>query len=507
MQTDLVIDGNSLQIQDVIQVSCLKKQVFLHPNARIKIDRIRLQIDQIAEGTTPHYGINTGFGALAETRIEPNDLEKLQHHLILSHAVGVGEPLTFEEARGLMLLRANTLAKGYSGCRSLLLDYLLTLLNAGCAPYVPARGSVGASGDLAPLAHVALLLLGEGPALLKGQTISAQEALTFAKLKPLKLKAKEGLSLINGTQAMAGLGCFWVHHAKRLCDLADKIGACSLEALLGSDTPFDERIQAVRPHTGQQQSAAHLKSLLVDSALRESHRDCNRVQDAYSLRCMPQVHGATRDTVQFVKSIIEKEINSATDNPLVFEREDQAGIEILSGGNFHGQPLAFALDYLAIAVSELANISERRLEQMLNPALSSGLPPFLAPNAGLNSGLMIFQVTAAALINENKILCHPASTDSIPTSACREDHVSMGMTSANKAKIVIDNVYRVLSLELIAACQGIDLRKPLRPSSHVSNIVAQLREEVPFAPEDRAFGIDIEKAYRLLRAENHAPFG
>ncbi|MEI6791305.1 MAG: histidine ammonia-lyase, partial [Myxococcaceae bacterium] len=427
------LDGHSLTLEDLHAVAIKQTPVQVNPKNITHINEIRESIETKALSSKAYYGINTGFGALSETKIGPEDLEKLQHNLILSHAVGVGDPMSLPEARALMLLRLNTLSKGYSGCRSVLLDYLCKLLNAGCAPYVPRKGSVGASGDLAPLAHLALLLIGEGEAFYRDSKITAREALKLSDLEPLKLRAKEGLALINGTQAMAAVGSLTLLCAESLCDWADKIGACSLEGLLGSDTPLDPRIQEIRPHPGQKLSAQNIKLLLQNSEIRESHRNCKKVQDAYSLRCMPQVHGATRDTLSFVRQVLEREINSATDNPLVFGTD-----EILSGGNFHGQPVALALDYLAIAVSELANISERRIEQMLNPTLSSGLPAFLAPNPGLNSGFMILQVTAAALVNENKILSHPASTDSIPTSANREDHVSMGMTSANKAKRIID---------------------------------------------------------------------
>ncbi len=500
MHFTVILDGKALTIEDVWSVAQNKKQVEVHPENLHLLDKIRHYVDDIAEKDRPYYGINTGFGALAEKKIAKKDLEKLQHRLILSHAVGVGEPLSHVEARSLMLLRANTLARGHSGCRKEIILYLTALLNSGCAPYVPSKGSVGASGDLAPLAHLALLLIGKGHAFINGKKVTAQKALSHAKLSPLKLKAKEGLALINGTQAMAGLGCLMLKHAEQLCDLADIIGACAVDALKGSDTPFDERIHEVRPHLGQQQSANNLRSMLKQSEIRESHRHCTRVQDAYSLRCMPQVHGASRDTFAFVRNVLEHEINSSTDNPLVFLRADQTGIDILSGGNFHGQPLAFALDYLAIATAELGNISERRMEQMLNPALSAGLPPFLAVDPGINSGFMILQVTAAALVNENKIYCHPASTDSIPTSASREDHVSMGMTSANKARVVIENCYTILGIELIIAGQALDMRKPLLPGTGVQTVMKKLRKIIAFTKQDRLFYQDLQKANQLCKS-------
>ena len=492
-----MLDGHSLSIEDVINVAKHAKIVTVSSKTLEHIDRVRVFVDKLAQSDAPHYGINTGFGALAETKIDRSQLDQLQRNLILSHAVGVGDPLDIVEARAMMLLRANTLAKGHSGCRGEVLQYLVKLLNSNCAPYIPCKGSVGASGDLAPLAHLALLLLGEGNAFIGNKQVTSKAALEHAKLKPLTLKAKEGLALINGTQAMAARGLVNLVDAEKLCDLADMIGACSLEALHGSIKPFDARIHEVRAHAGQQTSVNILRLMLQESEINQSHKNCGRVQDAYSLRCMPQVHGATRDALNYMRRVLEIEINSATDNPLVFLTEN--GIDIVSGGNFHGQPLAIALDMLAIAVAELASISERRIEQMLNPALSSGLPAFLAAHPGINSGMMIMQVTAAALVNENKILCHPASTDSIPTSANREDHVSMGMTSANKAKIIVDNVYYVLAIEWLAACQGIDFRAPHKPGLGVQQLKNKLRERVTFAEHDRAFGEDIKQSYDLLR--------
>lgn len=466
------LDGNSLTLENLKSVAYENTPVEIHPKSLERIAEIRESIDSKAHSPQAYYGINTGFGALSETKIAPEDLEKLQHNLILSHAVGVGEPMSAPETRALMLLRLNTLAKGYSGCRPVILESLAKLLNTGITPQIPRKGSVGASGDLAPLAHLALALLENG----------------------LKLQAKEGLALINGTQAMTAVGSLALLEAEALCDWADKIGACSLESLLGSAKPLDPRIHEIRPHPGQIKSAQNILDLLKNSEILDSHKNCKKVQDAYSLRCMPQVHGATRDTLSFVRQVLEREINSATDNPLVLNQD-----EILSGGNFHGQPIAFALDYLSIAVSELANISERRIEQMLNASLSSGLPAFLSPNPGLNSGFMMLQVTAAALVNENKIFSHPASTDSIPTSANREDHVSMGMTSANKVRQVIENVTQVLSIELMCAAQALDLRKPLKPGLGVQKIYEDFRQEISFAPEDRAFGVDLQQSINWLK--------
>jgi histidine ammonia-lyase len=497
---EVVLDGKKLALEDVAAVARFEARVVVPAAVRDRMDKARALVDELARGDEPHYGINTGFGALAEVKIAPDKVGLLQQNLIESHAVGVGEPLSFEEARALMLLRASTLAVGHSGCRTLVLDTLVALLNAGAAPLVPRKGSVGASGDLAPLAHTALLLLGQGDAYLRGKRVSAAEALSAADRGPLKLEAKEGLALINGTQAMMAVGVMALLEAERLCRLADVVGACSLDALKGTWKAFDPRIHEARPHPGQKTTARNLIRLLDGSEIMDSHKDCGKVQDPYSLRCMPQVHGATRDALAWVRGVLEREVTSATDNPLVFLDGDYgvAGHEVLSGGNFHGQPIAMALDMLAIAVAELASISERRIEQLVNPALSSGLPPFLAPEPGLNSGFMIVQVTAAGLISENKVLCHPAVVDSIPSSANREDHVSMGMTSANKAARVVENVRTVLGLELLCACQGVDLRAPLKPGRALQAVHARVRKDIAFAPADRAFGRDIDAMARLL---------
>lgn len=502
MSDTIHLDGESLTLDTISAVAASKSRLSVPEAVLRNLNQMRNFIDTIAHSDRPFYGINTGFGGMAETKISPDDINTLQRNLILSHACGVGHPLSFEEARVLMLLRANTLAKGHSGVRPVVLENLVALLNHDCAPLVPRKGSVGASGDLAPLAHLAMLLLGEGDALVRGERVRSRDALKRAGVAPLVLQAKEGLSLINGTQAMGAVGAIALSDALKLCELADIIGACTLDALMGSTTPFDARIHAARPHSGQVASARLLLKMLEGSEIRESHRNCSRVQDPYSLRCMPQVHGASRTALAHVQDVIETEVNSCTDNPLVFKGKGSDEYDVLSGGNFHGQPLALALDYLAIATSELANISERRLEQMINPALSVGLPAFLTPSPGLNSGYMVMQVTAAALVNENKVFCHPASTDSIPTSANREDHVSMGMTSANKARFVIDNVYTVLAIELLAACQALDLRAPLKPGLRVQKVYDLLRKDVPFAPNDRVYQDDMSKAIALLRGED-----
>lgn len=504
----IVLDGTSLTIDDVVDVSAGFAAVSVAPAVRQRLEKARALVDEMAQGDEPHYGINTGFGALAEKKIPKDKVRLLQQNLIESHAVGVGTPLPLPAARALLLLRAATLAVGHSGCRPVVLDTLVALLNAGVGPCVPMKGSVGASGDLAPLAHTAMLLLGQGDAFLRGshgqvQRISAAEALSLAGVPPIVLEAKEGLALINGTQAMVAQGIHALHEAERLCVLADVIGAISLDALQGTKAAFDPRIHRARPHPGQLLSAKNLMALLDGSEIMESHKDCGKVQDPYSLRCMPQVHGASRDALAHVRSVLAREINSATDNPLVFLDGDYGvdGDDVLSGGNFHGQPVALSLDFLAIATAELANISERRIEQLVNPALSSGLPAFLAPDPGLNSGFMILQVTAAALINENKVLCHPASVDSIPSSANREDHVSMGMTSANKAISVVENVRTVLAIELMTACQAVDLRGGLKPGKALVDVVARVRKDIDFAPVDRAFGKDLSRALTLVSTD------
>lgn len=500
------LDGRSLSLEEIYTVA--------HSQARVEVDdavwermkRARKNVDDIAAGDVAVYGINTGFGALAEVRIDKSRVEALQLNLIRSHAVGVGELLPFPAARALMLLRANTLAVGHSGCRPEVLQHLVALLNANCAPWVPSRGSVGASGDLAPLAHCALLLLGEGDALVDGEVVHTSQALTRAKLPPLTLQAKEGLALINGTQAMAAVGTLALLEAERLCKLADIVGAASLDALQGTARAFDPRIHLARPHPGQIAVAQNLRTLLADSDIMENHKgpEHHKVQDPYSLRCMPQVHGASRDALAHVRSVLEREVNSATDNPLVFldGDHDVAGDDMISGGNFHGQPIAMALDYLAIVAAELANISERRIEQLVNPALSDGLPAFLSPDPGLNSGFMILQVTAASLLNENKVMSHPASVDSIPSSANREDHVSMGMTSANKAMMICENVRRVLGIELLCACQALDLRLPLRPGHGVRPVWERVREQVAFSAGDRAFMNDLRSIDELMRSND-----
>lgn len=494
--------GQPLGIDALVQVARGGRPAVLCPDARRRIEASRRAIDAIAaqgDRAPAVYGVNTGFGALAETRIPEGDILALQRNLVRSHACGVGPDLGAAEVRAMMLLRAQVIAQGHSGVRAEVVDLLLGMLAAGVVPRIPAQGSVGASGDLAPLAHLALALIGEGEVVHDGKPAPAAPALAAAGLVPVVLQAKEGLALINGTQFMTALGALALSDAQRLARLADVAGAVALEALLGSKTPFDPRLQAVRAHPGQAICAANLRALLDGSALMESHRDCGKVQDPYSLRCMPQVHGASRDALTWAREVIAREIDAVTDNPTVFLRED-GGADLLSGGNFHGQPVALALDLAAMAAAELANISERRVEQLVNPALSSGLTPFLAPSSGLHSGFMIAQVASASLVSENKVLCHPASVDSIPSSAGREDHVSMGSVSARKLAQVVTNAEHSIAIELMVACAGIDQRAPLVPSVGVRAAHAAVRAVVPPLTEDRPLYRDIQAVAELLRS-------
>ncbi len=434
------------------------------------------------------------FGLLGE------QIRELQVNLVRSHAFGVGTPLPVAETRAMMLLRANSLAKGHSGVRAAVIDTLCEMLNRGVTPLIPSQGSVGASGDLAPLAHLALALIGEGECYDEmGARFPAAEALKRAQIKPLVLEAKEAISLINGTQAMLAVGTLALLAAETLVDTADVLGGLSCDALKGTDAAFDERIHKVRPHSGQMKTAANLRRMLEGSQIRESHRECGRVQDAYSLRCIPQVHGAVRDTLAHCRSVFETEANSAVDNPLVFITDPKNGEgDVISGGNFHGEPLAFALDFLAIALSALAGISERRIERLVNPALSEGLPPFLAPGAGLNSGFMLPQVTAAALVSENKVLAHPASVDSITTSGNKEDYVSMGMTAALKLRRVVENTRNVLAIEAMAVAQALDFLAPLKTSKRGQAAHAAIRSVCPTIEKDRVMYTDLARTAELI---------
>jgi histidine ammonia-lyase len=495
----LQINGNDLSLDDLRQVVYERRTVELADGARAKVIAAREVVEKLLRENRVAYAINTGVGKLSDVHIEPAQNRQLQVNLIRSHSAGVGEPLSQEETRAMMLLRANSLAKGFSGVRPEVIDLICAMLNNGVHPVVPSQGSVGASGDLAPLAHLALAMIGEGQVWDQSARSNSAEALKRAGIKPLVPEAKEAISLINGTQAMLAVGTLSLLAAETLAATADVLGAMSLDALHGTDVAFDARIHDARPHSGQVEVAANLRRLLKGSEIRESHKDCGRVQDAYSLRCIPQVHGAVRDTLAFCRRTFEIEMNSAVDNPLVFVKGHGEG-DIISGGNFHGQPLAFALDYLAIALSALAGISERRIERLVNPALNEGLPPFLAPDAGINSGFMMPQVTAAALASENKGLAHPASVDSITTSGNKEDYVSMGMAAAIKLKRVIANTTNVLAIEACAAAQALDFLSPLKSSQPLQKAHAAIRKVSPKIEHDRVFADDFAKLAELIRA-------
>jgi histidine ammonia-lyase len=483
------LTGDDLALVDVWGVAVHYDRVSLADTARERMSAAREVVETAAHGTKEHtYGVNTGFGRFVSRSIPEELTEELQLRLLRSHACGVGEPYPDEIVRAAMLLRANALAKGYSGARVVTVELLIECLNHGVLPHVPSRGSVGASGDLAPLAHLALPLIGEGEAWVDGRRLPGAAALEAVGLEPVRLQAKEGLSLVNGTQFMAAFGALGLMRAKRLAKTADIACALSLEALQGSRTSFLPQVHALRPLRGQVDSAANVLHLLEDSAINEAHRWCDKVQDAYSLRCAPQVHGASRDLLDYIDYTVSTELNSATDNPLVLVEDGM----LVSNGNFHGQPLAFALDALAMAVAEIADIAERRVERLVNPSLSGGLPAFLTGDGGLNSGFMIPQYVAASLVSENKVLAHPASVDSIPTSAGQEDHVSMGNASGLKAWQVLANAERVLAIELLAGAQAVEFLAPLQPGAGVRAAREFVRSLSPRLRDDRPLSSDIE---------------
>jgi len=488
------IDGNSLTLGDVLTVSRGEAAIRLAEGAVPRIEEARAYVERLLAEDAVVYGVTTGFGKFAEVRIAGEDALQLQRNLIFSHCCGVGEPLGAEETRAVMLLRANVLAKGYSGARLLVLQTLINMLNAGVLPVIPSKGSVGACGDLAPLAHLSAVLMGEGEAIFGGRRMPGGEALRSAGIEPVVLRAKEGLALINGTQMMTGVGILSLLRAENSAKAADVACALSLEALRGTRTPYLDLTQAVRPHPGQRATARNLLRLLEASEILVAHASCGKVQDAYSLRCAPQVHGAAKEALAFVRRVLEVEVNAATDNPLVFVPEEL----VLSGGNFHGQPIAQAMDILAIAVAQMANISERRVECMMDPSTSDELPAFLCHRGGLNSGLMIAQVTAAALVSENKILTHPACVDSIPTSANKEDFVSMGAHATLKAREVVRNVQRVIAIELLCGAQGLEFRRADRPGKGTGAAWAFIRESIPPLEDDRPQTPDIERLSRLI---------
>lgn len=488
------LTGRDLSLEQVVSVARHGARVTVSTAARERVRKARAFVDKLAAADKPTYGINTGFGTLAEVPIAKHDLSALQLNLIVSHAAGVGDPLPTDVVRSLMVCRANVLAGGYSGVREMTLDLLVDALNEGVVPVIPARGSVGASGDLAPLAHLALVLIGRGEAWFNGARMSGADALAAAGLAPLELQPKEGLALVNGTQAMLALGVLALADAEDAAQLADIAGAMTVEGMLGSHRPFIPRVHDVRPHPGQAAVAAHVRQLVAGSEINASHQEsCSRVQDAYSLRCMPQVHGAVRDGHAFVRQVLERELNAATDNPLLFADDE----EVVSAGNFHGQPLSQALDMLAISTATLGSISERRVEQLVNPSLSN-LPPFLSRDSGLNSGYMIAQVTSAALVVENRVLCHPASVDTIPSSAGREDHVSMGMTAALKARSVVDHVRHCLAIEMLCAAQALDFRLPLKAGAGAAAAHQAIRARVPTLETDRELYRDMAAVRALM---------
>ena len=505
----ITLDRSPLTLAQIHAVAHDFEPVAVSDRAYQEVDRARKVVEQILAEHRVVYGINTGFGRLSDVKISDNELRDLQLNLVRSHSVGVGPPLSIEETRAMMLLRANVLAQGFSGARREVLDYLVQMLNDRVHPVIPSRGSVGASGDLAPLAHLALAMIGEAPRPLGeglGRGSQAERpandphpALSQRERvqTPLTLEPKEGLALLNGTQAIGAVGSLALLRALQCAHVADVAGAMTLEALTGTPVAFDDRIQQARPHPGQIACAAHLRKLLENSEIRESHKENDpRVQDAYSLRCMPQVHGAIRDALNHVKEVIERESGSGTDNPLVFSDNG----DVISGGNFHGAPLAYALDYAAIVLTDLLSISERRLDRLVNPDSSEGLPAFLTRHPGTSSGFMMAQVTVAALLNECKVLSHPASVDSVPTSGGKEDHVSMGMTSALKFRQIVENVELGLAVELLAAAEGLEFRLPLRPGKGVLKAYETVRSLCPPVLQDRPMTRDFEALAEAIRS-------
>ncbi len=491
----VMVDGKHLSLEDVLEVAEGRAEVRIAPSVARKVKQSRDFVEKaLAEGEKI-YGVTTGFGMLADQVINQSQIEDLQRNLIRSHSVGVGPFFDEVTTRAIMLLRANVIAMGYSGVRMEVLKGLAEMINKGVHPLVPEQGSVGASGDLAPLAHLASVLMGEGEAIFQGKVMPGKKAMGEAHIPLLTLKAKEGLALVNGTQVMTAVGLLTLLRAERLCKIADIVGACTLDALKGTLSAFDLDIQRVRPFPGHKTVSENFRKLGKKSEIAESHKFCSKIQDAYSLRCIPQVHGAVRDALAYVRRTLETEVNAATDNPLVFAEKKK----ILNCGNFHGEPVAFALDLLGIAVAELGGISERRIEKLINPALS-GLPPFLTTEGGLHSGLMMVQVSAAALASENKILAHPASVDSIPTSADKEDHVSMGTIAARKARDIVNNVEQILAMELLCATQGLEFLLPLKPGIGIKAAYEAIRSKVPAIKGDRRYSDDIKTIDAMIKS-------
>lgn len=492
---ELLIGNKKLTLEDLINVTRNGYEVKISEEAKEKVSIARKLVDDYVEEGKISYGITTGFGKFSDSIISKEETATLQRNLIISHACGVGNPLPVDQVRGIMLLRVNNLVQGHSGIRQKVLDLLVEMINKGVTPYIPEKGSLGASGDLAPLSHMVLVMLGLGKAYYKGELYEGEEALKKAKIKPIKtLSSKEGLALINGTQVMTSIGAHTVYDAINLMKHLDIAASLSMEALNGIICAFDPRIQEVRGHLGQINTAKNINKILKNSTSITKQGEL-RVQDPYSLRCTPQVHGASKDTLNYVKEKVEIEMNAVTDNPIIFPMAN----EVLSGGNFHGQPMALPFDFLGIALAEMANISERRLERLVNPSLNNGLPAFLVENGGLNSGFMIVQYSVASLVSENKVLAHPASVDSIPSSANQEDHVSMGTIAARKANEILGNVRKVVAMEILTACQGIDLRDIKRLGKGTNEAHTLVREIVDFYDKDRVMYIDIEKVEELIK--------
>ena len=491
------LNGQTLTLAEIVTVAFGDAPVQISPSARPRILASRKVVEDIIARGTVVYGVSTGFGKLSDVRIQHDHLGELQLNLVRSHACGIGNPLSEPEVRAMMLLRANVLALGLSGIRFEIIEMLCKMLNRRVCPVVPEKGSVGASGDLAPLAHLALSLIGEGEAFFQGERMESREAFRVAGLEPVELQAKEGLALLNGTQAMHAVGGLALLRAKRLSRVADVSGAMSLEALKGTPAAFDPRLQDARPHPGQKAVAKHLLSILEGSEIRQSHlKDDPRIQDAYSLRCMPQVHGAVRDALSHCENVLLIESGSATDNPLVFSENG----DVMSGGNFHGAPLALAFDYAAIALTDLMSISERRIERLINPDMNEGLPAFLARHPGMESGFMIAHVAAAALLNEAKVLAHPSSIDNVPTSGGKEDHVAMGMTGALKLRAIVDLAENLLAIELLAGAEALEHRHPLKAGVGVERAFATVRKIALPLTQDRSLSGDIARVAEAIRS-------
>ena len=492
---EILLDMDGMSLEDLVAIAREGSTVRLTKESKARIINARKMIEKWVKEERVIYGVTTGFGALSDVIISKEDTKRLQENILMSHAAGVGDLLDEETVRAVMALRIKDLARGHSGICLETVSRIIDLLNRGVCPVVPEKGSVGASGDLAPLAHLCLVLIGQGEAFYEGQRISGIEALKKCGLNPLQLKAGEGLALVNGTQVMTAIGGLSIYDAVKLSKMTDIAAAMSLEVLMGSKTEFDQRIHHVRPHPGQAAAADNMDRITRDSEIITSHKDCSRIQDAYSLRCSPQVHGASKDAITYARKVVETEMNSSTNNPLIFPESQ----EFLLGGNFHGQPVALALDFLCMAVSELANISERRIERLVNPQLS-GLPAFLVSDGGLNSGLMLAQYTAASLVSENKVLSHPACVDSIPTSANKEDHVSMGTISARKLREIVKNTEYVIAIELLCGAQAMDLFTNVKPGEGTLIAYKIIRDEVPHLEKDRIISKDIETMVHLMRS-------